>query len=63
MEIRTVLVEGSDPPEETEETYSAAIPIEDLGTVWQNIAAMGVTPTAEQRSNAGQGLFLPLYSR
>ena len=50
--IRTVLVEGSDPPEETEETYSAAIPIEDLGTVWQNIAAMGVTPTAEQRSNA-----------
>ena len=50
--IRTVLVEGSDSPEETEETYSAAIPIEDLGTVWQNIAAMGVTPTAEQRSNA-----------
>ena len=50
--IRTVLVEGSDPPEETEETYCAAIPIEDLGTVWQNIAAMGVTPTAEQRSNA-----------
>ena len=50
--IRTVLVEGSDPPEETEETYSAAIPIEDLGTVWQNIAAMGVAPAAEQRSNA-----------
>ena len=50
--IRTVLVEGSDPLEETEEIYSAAIPIEDLGTVWQNIAAMGVTPTAEQRSNA-----------
>ena len=50
--IRTVLVEGSDPPEETEETYSVAIPIEDLGTVWQNIAAMGVAPTAEQQSNA-----------
>ncbi len=50
--IRTVLVEGSDPPEEMEETYSVAIPIEDLGTVWQNIAAMGVAPTAEQRSNA-----------
>ena len=50
--IRTVLVEGSDPPEETEETYSVAIPIGDLGTVWQNIAAMGVTPAAEQRSNA-----------
>ena len=50
--IRTVLGEGSDPPEETEETYSVAIPIEDLGTVWQNIAAMGVAPAAEQRSNA-----------
>ncbi|MEY8259701.1 M23 family metallopeptidase [Oscillospiraceae bacterium 50-60] len=49
---RTVPVEGSDPPEETEETYSVASPIEDLGTVWQNIAAMGVTPTAEQQSNA-----------
>ena len=47
--IRTVLVEGSDPPEET---YSVAIPIEDLGTVWQNIAAMGAAPTAEQQSNA-----------
>ena len=50
--IRTVLVEGSDPPEETEEIYSVAIPIEDLGTVWQNIAAMGAAPTAEQQSNA-----------
>ena len=50
--IRTVLVEGSDPPEETEETYSVAIPIEDLGTVWQNIAATGAAPTAEQQSNA-----------
>ena len=50
--IRTVLVEDSDPPEEMEETYSVAIPIEDLGTVWQNIAAMGVAPAAEQRSNA-----------
>ncbi len=50
--IHTVLVEGSDPPEETEETYSVAIPIEDLGTVWQNIAATGAAPTAEQQSNA-----------
>ena len=50
--IRTVLVEDSDPPEEMEETYSVAIPIEDLGTVWQNIAAMGAAPTAEQQSNA-----------
>ena len=49
---RTVPVEDSDPPMETEEIYSVAIPIEDLGTVWQNIAAMGVTPTAEQQSNA-----------
>ena len=30
-----------------------AIPIEDLGTVWQNIAGtMGVEPTAEQQANA-----------
>jgi len=50
--IRTVLVEGSDPPEEMEEAYSVAIPIEDLGTVWQNIAATGAAPTAEQQSNA-----------
>ncbi len=50
--IRTVLVEGSDPPEEAEETYSVAIPIEDLETVWQNIAATGAAPTAEQQSNA-----------
>ena len=50
--IRTVLAEGSDPPEEAEETYSVAIPIEDLGTVWQNIAATGAAPTAEQQSNA-----------
>ncbi len=50
---RTVPVEGSDPPAETEENYTAAIPIEDLNTVWQNIAAaVGVTPTAEQQSNA-----------
>ena len=49
---RTVPVEGSDPPTETEETYSVAISIEDMETVWRNIAAMGVTPTAEQQSNA-----------
>ena len=50
---RTVPVEGSDPPAETEENYTAAIPIENLNTVWQNIAAaMGVTPTAEQQANA-----------
>ena len=49
---RMVPVEGSDPPAEEEENYNAAIPIEDLDTVWQNIAAMGVAPAAEQRSNA-----------
>jgi len=50
---RTVPVEGSDPPAETEEIYCAAIPIEDMETVWQNIhAAMGVEATAEQRGNA-----------
>ena len=50
---RTVPVEGSAPPAETEEIYRVAIPIEDLNTVWQNIAsAMGVTPTAEQQANA-----------
>ena len=50
---RMVPVEGSDPPVQEEENYNAAIPIEDLSTVWQNIAAaMGVTPTAEQKNNA-----------
>ena len=50
---RMVPVEGSDPPTETEETYTVAIPIEDLETVWRNIAAaMGVEPSAEQQSNA-----------
>ena len=36
---RMVPVEGSDPPTEAEETYTVAIPIEDLETVWRNIAA------------------------
>ncbi len=50
---RTVPVEGSDPPVETEEPYTAAIPIEDMETVWQNIAAaMDVEVTAEQKANA-----------
>jgi len=40
--------EGGDPPAE-----NAAVPIEDMETVWQNIRiGMGVEPTAEQRSNA-----------
>ena len=42
---RMVPVEGSDPPTEAEETYTVAIPIEDLETVWRNIAAaIAVTP-------------------
>lgn len=50
---RTVPVEGGTPSVETEEIYTVAIPIEDLGTVWQNIAAsMSVTPTNEQKANA-----------
>jgi len=50
---RTVPVAGSNPSAETEEIYRVAIPIEDLGTVWRNIAAsMGMTPTAEQQTNA-----------
>lgn len=50
---RTVPVEGSDPPAEAEETYTVAVPIGDLGTVWQNIASvMGAVPTVEQRDNA-----------
>lgn len=50
---RMVPVEGSDPPTSTEETYTVAVPIEDLGTIWQNItAAMGATVTAEQQGNA-----------
>ena len=50
---RMVPVEGSDPPAETEEAYTVAIPIEDVETVWRNIAAaMGAEPTAEQKANA-----------
>ena len=51
---RTSPIEGSDPPAETEETYTVAIPIEDLETAWRNIASvMGVEPTDEQKQNAG----------
>ncbi len=56
--IRTVLVEGSDPPEETEETYSAAIPIEDLGTVWQNIAALPGKVTVSTYNRGGYGYYV-----
>ncbi len=59
---RMVPVEGSDPPVETEEAYVAAIPIEDLGTIWQNIASvMGVMPTTEQKANANSVYSLIKY--
>ena len=61
---RMVLVEGSDPPEEVAETYTVAIPIEDLELVWQNLAAvMGTEPTAEQRANAEGVYNLIRYGR
>lgn len=51
--IRMVPVAGSNPPAQTQEKYTVAVPITDMGTVWQNIqASMGVIPTAEQRANA-----------
>lgn len=50
---RMVPIESSDPPVEAEETYTVAVPIEDLETVWRNIAtAMDTEPTAEQKANA-----------
>ncbi len=52
---RTVAVTNADgTTDEQEETYTAAIPIEDLNTVYQNIgAAMGITITDDQKANAG----------
>lgn len=59
---RTVPVEGSDPPTQTEEKYTVAVPITGMGTVWRNIAAtMGVTPTTEQQANADSIYFLVKY--
>jgi len=50
---RTVTVEDSDPPTETEEAYTVAFLIEDMETVWRNIAAaMDAEVTDEQRANA-----------
>ena len=51
---RTVEVENEDGVvEEQEETYTAAIPIDDLNEVYQNIVAvMGVSITDEQKANA-----------
>ena len=59
---RMVPIEGSDPPAETEETYTVAVPIEDLETIWRNIAtAMGMEPSAEQKQNAGSVYSLIRY--
>lgn len=51
---RTVTVEHADgTTTEEEETYTVAVPIEDLERVYQNIrSAMGVEITEDQRSNA-----------
>ena len=51
---RTVEVENEDGVvEEQEETYAAAIPVDDLNEVYQNIGAvMGVPATDEQKANA-----------
>lgn len=50
---RSVPIEGSDPPEETEESYTVAIPIGDMTQVYQNIrSTLGAEVTAEQQSNA-----------
>jgi murein DD-endopeptidase MepM/ murein hydrolase activator NlpD len=51
---RTVTVEDEDGNEvETEETYTVAVPITDLATVYDNISgALGIEITDEQKSNA-----------
>ena len=51
---RTVTVEREDgTTTEEEETYTVAVPIEDLESVYQNLhSAMGMEITEEQRSNA-----------
>ena len=51
---RTVTVTNDDgEDEEQEETYDMGIPIEDLATVYQNIAAaMGIVVTDDQKANA-----------
>ncbi len=59
---RMVPIEDSDPPAETEEVYTVAVPIEDLETIWRNIAtAMGMEPSAEQKQNAGSVYSLIRY--
>ena len=51
---RTVTVIDEDGKEvEQEETYTAAVPISDLETIWSSVsAATGLTISAEQRRNA-----------
>ena len=51
---RTVTVANEDgTTEEKEETYTVAIPIEDMEQIYQNISvSMGVEVTAEQKTNA-----------
>lgn len=60
--IRMVPVAGSNPPTQTQEKYTVAVPITDMGIVWQNIqASMCVIPTAEQRANADSVYSLVKY--
>ena len=51
---RTVTTEGENgDPVETEETYTIAVPIEDMEQIYQNIrTALGVEVTTEHQSNA-----------
>ena len=60
---RTVTVTNEEGTEvEQEETYTIAIPIDDLNTVYQNLAAsVGITVTDEQRANADSIYNLVLY--
>ena len=62
---RTVTAVDEDGAEtETEETYTIAVPIEDLGLVWRNLAAVtGAEPTAEQQANAESIYSLIRYGR
>lgn len=60
---RTVTVTDKDGNEvEQEETYTVAVPITDLETIWSNVSAeTGLTISAEQKRNADSIYNLVLY--
>ena len=60
---RTVIITDDAGNEvETEESYTVAVPIEDMEAVWMNIqTVMGIAVTQEQRSNADSICNLLLY--